>query len=75
MDRTLVKIVFYQILEAVVFIHRMGIIHHNNKPSNVLLSEDLSVKLCDFGSVVEINEKALKGEFDIEGFTKWYKAP
>jgi serine/threonine protein kinase len=75
MDRTLVKIIFYQILEAVAYIHRTGVIHRDIKPSNVLLSEDLSVKLCDFGSAVEINEKALKGEFDIEGFTKWYKAP
>ena len=33
------------------------------------------MRLCDFGSAVELNEKAVKGEFDIEGFTKWYKAP
>lgn len=41
----------------------------------MLLTEDLQLKLCDFGSAVEISEKVAKGEFDIEGFTKWYKAP
>jgi len=60
-DRSIVKRVFQQLVEAVALIHRQGVIHRDIKPSNVLLSESLGVRLCDFGSAVELNEKAVKG--------------
>jgi serine/threonine protein kinase len=51
-DRTIVKRVFYQLLEAVAYIHRQGVIHRDIKPSNILLSGELTLRLCDFGSAV-----------------------
>jgi len=42
--------VFSQLLDAVAYLHRCGIVHNDLKPSNVLISKkDNSVKLIDFG--------------------------
>ncbi|KAI1786986.1 Pkinase-domain-containing protein [Ganoderma leucocontextum] len=41
----------YQICEALVYIHSMGVVHRDLKPENVLLTEDKPpvVKVADFG--------------------------
>ena len=46
-----IKIVGYQICEALGFIHDHGIVHRDIKPENILVAseEPLFVKLSDFG--------------------------
>lgn len=39
-----------QLSSAVAHIHSLGIIHHDIKPHNILITESLDVKLCDFGN-------------------------
>jgi len=39
----------YNLLCAVKYIHESKVIHRDLKPANVLVNEDCSVKLCDFG--------------------------
>lgn len=41
-----------QIAEALVFLHEKGCVHADIKKENMLLTEDLNVKLCDFNSAV-----------------------
>ncbi len=49
---TLKQLVFTQILEAVVYIHRKGLLHRDLKPSNIFFSqEDGGIKVGDFGLV------------------------
>ncbi|KAK7195936.1 protein kinase-like protein [Novymonas esmeraldas] len=43
------KSILYQILRAVEFLHDHRILHRDLKTSNILLSEDGYVKVCDFG--------------------------
>jgi serine/threonine protein kinase len=38
-----------ELLDAVAYAHRRGIIHRDIKPSNVMLTKELKVKLTDFG--------------------------
>lgn len=45
----------YQILLAVKYIHSAGIIHRDLKPGNILINDDCSVKLCDFGLARSMN--------------------
>ena len=39
----------YNLLCALKFLHESKVIHRDLKPANVLVNEDCSIKLCDFG--------------------------
>ncbi|XP_070544950.1 maternal embryonic leucine zipper kinase-like isoform X2 [Ptychodera flava] len=43
------RMFFRQIVSAVAYIHEMGYAHRDLKPENLLLDEDQSLKLIDFG--------------------------
>ncbi len=59
-----------QLLQALAYLHRRGILHHDLKPSNVLVTNDGHVKVLDFGLAVEPE----KAEGDVVG-TLAYMAP
>lgn len=41
--------IFRQVVSAVSHMHKSGIGHRDIKPENILLTSDLTAKLCDFG--------------------------
>lgn len=48
-----------QLLEAVGFAHKKGIIHRDIKPSNILTAKDDNVKILDFGIAKILQDKGL----------------
>mmetsp|Transcript_16595 Transcript_16595/g.25592 ORF Transcript_16595/g.25592 Transcript_16595/m.25592 type:complete len:88 (+) Transcript_16595:269-532(+) len=57
------------IVDAIRYCHEQGIIHRDLKPANILVNEDCSVKLCDYGLArsitgVESAEMIIKGTKD-----------
>jgi mitogen-activated protein kinase 1/3 len=44
-----IQTIVYNLLCAVKFLHESKVIHRDLKPANVLINEDCSIKLCDFG--------------------------
>ena len=61
----------FEILLAIEYLHRRNIIHRDIKLNNVLLSERMEVRLCDFGLAIE---NGIEGQKNICG-TPNYIAP
>jgi len=46
----------YQMLIGLKYIHSCNVIHRDLKPANILLNEDCSLKICDFGLARIVDE-------------------
>ena len=44
-----IQTVIYHILCGLKYLHSVHVLHRDLKPANVLINEDCSVKICDFG--------------------------
>ncbi|XP_010613037.2 sperm motility kinase 2B-like, partial [Fukomys damarensis] len=64
--------IFQDILEAVNYCHRQGIVHGDLKPGNVLLNTNGRAKLCDFGLAFRFVPGQ---ELSVPGGTPAYFAP
>jgi len=61
LDAKQVKMIMYNTLVGLNYIHSAGVLHRDIKPGNVLVNKDCSVRICDFGlsrSVVWVPKKA-----------------
>ena len=45
-----------EIIEGVQALHKLGFIHRDLKPDNILIEVSGHIKLCDFGSAVYVGE-------------------
>ena len=43
-------------MKGLTEVHALGIAHRDLKPENVLMTDDLVVKICDFGSAKVIDK-------------------
>lgn len=68
-----VKLLFFQLLRALQYIHEKSILHRDIKPQNVLLSVQGELKLADFGLA---RAKSVPSRtYTNEIVTLWYRPP
>lgn len=65
---------FLQICGALVAIHRTGLCHRDLKPANVMLRQDGSVVLIDFGLAMTLENTSLTGIGEVFG-SPYYISP
>ena len=63
-----IKAFIYQITFGLYILHKNNIIHHDIKPSNILIDGEGNIFICDFGSAI------FKGEHSFSS-TLYYTAP
>ncbi|KAF0693978.1 Aste57867_15106 [Aphanomyces stellatus] len=61
-----IQVFLYQLLCALKYIHSANVIHRDMKPANILLNEDCSLKICDFGLARVVDEAIFKDKVNIE---------
>ena len=49
LEETQVKSIVYDILCGLKYLHKAGIIHRDLKPGNILVNDDCTIQICDFG--------------------------
>lgn len=60
------------IISAVQCLHSHGYIHRDIKPDNILIADDGTLKLTDFGTIKNMKDKL---PFTNYVSTRWYRAP
>lgn len=66
-----IQTIVYNLLCAIKYLHDCKVIHRDLKPANILVNEDCSVKLCDYGLArsitgVESAEMIIKQSDNVE---------
>lgn len=49
LDDDMIINIFKQVLETVAYLHSIKLLHRDIKPENILMVNDHTIKLCDFG--------------------------
>lgn len=66
------KKIFTELCLAVQFLHKRGLAHRDIKLENIMVDEEFNVKLCDYGTMCEINAPNISMTM---GGTMSYMAP
>ena len=74
----LIRSFVFQMCKAVHYLHTKNIIHRDVKPENLLVDENMNLKLCDFGFARKICLNEENNNVDAMTdyvATRWYRSP
>ena len=74
----LIRSFVFQMCKAVHYLHTKNIIHRDVKPENLLVDENMNIKLCDFGFARKISLNDENNNVDAMTdyvATRWYRSP
>ena len=78
LDPKLIRSFAFQMCKAIHYLHSKNMIHRDVKPENLLISENMELKLCDFGFARKICLDDKNNNIDAMTdyvATRWYRSP
>lgn len=70
---THLKVILYNILCSLQYLHSANVIHRDIKPANILVDECCNVAICDFGLSRTLGKK--KRPMTTRVVSRWYRPP
>lgn len=67
-----IRDIMYQLVIGIEYIHKNNFFHRDLKPDNILIADDLKIKISDFGLIRETKSSPPYTEYVA---TRWYRAP
>ena len=49
LNELIIKKLIYNFLASLSYLHILNVVHRDIKPANILLDDNCSIKICDFG--------------------------
>eukprot|EP00045_Choanoeca_perplexa_P005991 m.50200 g.50200 ORF g.50200 m.50200 type:complete len:440 (+) comp13401_c0_seq1:196-1515(+) len=67
-----IRLIFYLLMRALVYVHSAGLLHRDLKPSNIVVDENVNLKVLDFGLA-----RPSRAHLDKTGYvtTRYFRAP
>ena len=50
------KTIMFNLLCGIKYIHSAGVMHRDIKPANLLILQDCTIKICDFGLARQVQD-------------------
>ena len=74
-EKSQIKLIMYQLLSGLKYLHDNNILHRDIKPANILINNKGVVKIGDFGLSRIFSEFAKNKRYTNRVVTRWYRAP
>lgn len=68
----LIRLLVYQLLKGIAYLHSQDIVHRDIKPENLLVNDKNHLKICDFGFARQLRTDDPLTDYVA---TRWYRAP
>ena len=72
-----IRFLAYQMTDAVAYLHSRKVVHQNLKPENIMINWSSQLRICNFGSAMNINKdvRAWPKVEEIDTVSLRYTAP
>ncbi len=69
------KVIFYNLLCSINYIHSANVMHRDLKPANILVGTYGEVIICDFGLARTLPKECCNRSLSRHVQTRWYRSP